>query len=529
MVKLVVADDEEKVCRLIIALGEWKKLGIEVVGTASNGIQALDMINREKVDILITDIRMPGCSGLELIEKVRKLSPDIKIMIVSGYANFEYAQNAIKQGCSEYLLKPINKAALNEALAKMVAQIEASRKNNLAFQDFQNERKEEMIKIRNMLIQNLLHDKTLQLTEEVLKKKYYFDVRPGIFQVIAVKRDISEGDSSQNATSLIWQKMEEIFLREMTGECYDIIIAASGDYLYGVLNYPARNGEKIRKSVRSCFNQMLGRNDYLGKAKLSLALGNAVKTAEEISASFSDAGRALSERLMEGAGKVLELGGGSEVLFEKRLVDKFTRSLGNALQTLDIEEIKNTVDTICQETLETPGVHGWEILELVCQCGCIFIMRMGFPDKAELQNEFVNRCDNCTTVGELFQCLQDFILGKVNGIVAKREEDSIRPVRLAKQYIHNHYQEQITLEEVSEYVGLTPAYFSVLFKKETEIGFAKYLINERIEAAKDLLRETALSVSEICKKVGYNDQKHFTRLFEKNVGVRPAVYRKLYG
>ena len=280
MVKLVVADDEEKVCRLIIALGEWKKLGIEVVGTASNGIQALDMINREKVDILITDIRMPGCSGLELIEKVRKLSPDIKIMIVSGYANFEYAQNAIKQGCSEYLLKPINKAALNEALAKMVAQIEASRKNNLAFQDFQNERKEEMIKIRNMLIQNLLHDKTLQLTEEVLKKKYYFDARPGIFQVIAVKRDISEGDSSQNATSLIWQKMEEIFLREMTGECYDIIIAASGDYLYGVLNYPARNGEKIRKSVRSCFNQMLGRNDYLGKAKLSLALGNAVKTAE---------------------------------------------------------------------------------------------------------------------------------------------------------------------------------------------------------------------------------------------------------
>ncbi len=158
-----------------------------------------------------------------------------------------------------------------------------------------------------------------------------------------------------------------------------------------------------------------------------------------------------------------------------------------------------------------------------------FYYPMGNPDKAQLQNEYVNRSDNCTTVGELFQCLQDFILGKVNGIVAKREEDSIRPVRLAKQYIHNHYQEQITLEEVSEYVGLTPAYFSVLFKKETEIGFAKYLINERIEAAKDLLRETALSVSEICKKVGYNDQKHFTRLFEKNVGVRPAVYRKLYG
>ena len=121
------------------------------------------------------------------------------------------------------------------------------------------------------------------------------------------------------------------------------------------------------------------------------------------------------------------------------------------------------------------------------------------------------------------------MLTKVNQMIALREEDSVRPVRLAKQYIHNHYQEQITLEEVSDYVGLTPAYFSVMFKKETEIGFAKYLINERIEGAKDLLRESTLSVADICRKVGYNDPKHFTRLFEKNVGVKPAVYRKMYG
>lgn len=129
----------------------------------------------------------------------------------------------------------------------------------------------------------------------------------------------------------------------------------------------------------------------------------------------------------------------------------------------------------------------------------------------------------------MFTCLLDFMLTKVNQMIALREEDSVRPVRLAKQYIHNHYQEQITLEEVSDYVGLTPAYFSVMFKKETEIGFAKYLINERIEGAKDLLRESTLSVADICRKVGYNDPKHFTRLFEKNVGVKPAVYRKLYG
>jgi len=529
MVKLVVADDEERVCRLIVALGNWEELGIKVVGTAANGIQALELIRKEKTDILITDIRMPGLNGLELIEKVREISPDIKIMIISGYADFEYAQNALKQGVSDYLLKPINKDALNESLTKMVNQIETARRTDMAFQDIQNERREELIKLRNMLLHDLCHDRSLGLSEDILREKYYLNVQPGLYQVLAIKQDAGENDSKEDTIELIWHKMEEILQREITKECYDFVTAIEGEYLYGLMNYPARNSEKIRKTVRSCFNQMLARNDYLGKTQLSLGLGFSVKEAENIKDSFVLANRSLAERLLEGNSKILEADVSNGVLYEKKLVDKFTRNLGSALQTLDVEEIRNTINVIYNETMETPGVHGWEILEMIRQCGSIFIMRLDVPDKAELQKEFDNKCDNCVTVNALFTCLLDFMLTKVNQMIALREEDSVRPVRLAKQYIHNHYQEQITLEEVSDYVGLTPAYFSVMFKKETEIGFAKYLINERLEGAKDLLRESTLSVADICRKVGYNDPKHFTRLFEKNVGVKPAVYRKLYG
>lgn len=528
MVKLVVADDEERVCRLILALGEWEKLGIEVAGTAANGIQALEMIRREKIDILITDIRMPGCSGMELIEKARKFSPDIKIMIISGYANFEYAQTALKQSVRDYLLKPIDRAALNESLAKMVREIEMERRKNLAFQDIQNERKEEMAKIRNMLVYDLVHERSISLTEESLRDRYYFNVHSGVFQVIAVKRDVKD-DSLPYEEELVWSKMKEILLREVTKECYDLVVVPMGEYLYGVLNYPLRNSEKIRKALRSSMNQMLGRNDYLGQSQISMGLGSAVKRPEEITASFLIAGHALGERLLEGTGKILDLDTDTEVLFERKLVDKFARRIGTALQTLNIEEIQNAVHGVCREAAEAQGVHGWEILALVCQCGSMFIMRMDFPNKGELSSEFARNCQNCTTVRDLFEYLLDFMLEKINHMISQREEDAVRPVRLAKQFIHNHYQEQITLEEVSEYVGLTPAYFSVMFKKETEIGFAKYLISERIEGAKELLRETSLSVSEICRKVGYNDPKHFTRLFEKNVGVKPAVYRKLYG
>ena len=111
----------------------------------------------------------------------------------------------------------------------------------------------------------------------------------------------------------------------------------------------------------------------------------------------------------------------------------------------------------------------------------------------------------------------------------KHEADTVRPIRMAKQYIQNHYSEPITQEEVSGAVGLSAAYFSVLFKKVEGEGFAKYLIGVRMEQAKILLRETNIPVSKICQQVGYNDLKHFTHTFEKTTGVKPTVYRKMYG
>lgn len=111
----------------------------------------------------------------------------------------------------------------------------------------------------------------------------------------------------------------------------------------------------------------------------------------------------------------------------------------------------------------------------------------------------------------------------------QHENETTRPVRMAKQYIQNHYSEQISLEEVCSEVGLSIPYFSALFKKTEGEGFAKYLINVRMEQAKIFLRESSLSVTEICRKVGYNDVKHFTHTFEKTAGVKPSIYRKLYG
>ena len=119
MLKVIIADDERLICRLVQALGDWEALDMEVAGLAENGLEALELIERERPDILITDIRMPGCDGLELIRRAKELRPELEIVIISGYAHFEYAQTAIRYGVGNYLLKPIKKDELMETLRKM--------------------------------------------------------------------------------------------------------------------------------------------------------------------------------------------------------------------------------------------------------------------------------------------------------------------------------------------------------------------------------------------------------------------------
>ena len=110
MIRVIIADDEKLICRLVQALADWDSLGMEVAGTAENGLEALQLVEALEPDILITDIRMPGCDGLELIRRAKELRPrNLKLWIISGYAHFEYAQSAIQFGVGNYLLKPIKK------------------------------------------------------------------------------------------------------------------------------------------------------------------------------------------------------------------------------------------------------------------------------------------------------------------------------------------------------------------------------------------------------------------------------------
>lgn len=529
MIKVVIADDEARICQLIKVLVDWDALGMEIVGIAANGIEALETVKKTHPDILITDIRMPGASGIELIKQARNICPTLCMIIISGYAHFEYAKTALTYGVKDYLLKPINQKELMASLQKVAAEIRTEREQKEASASMVQERTNDIERLRNVFIQDLLSRHVKAATEEEIEKQYHFSAKSGVSQAFCLHLNYERKEDGDRQEELIWERTEKIVKSGLEHFCEDWILYQHECFMYGVMNYSAGQMDNVRKIMRDCLNQMEAAKNLMGVNVFALGLGAPKRNPLELQMSMEEALLAVQERFLCGGGKLLENIERNPVLYEQRLLDKYTRRIGHALEIQNLEEMKQSVLELQSAATNTQNVHGWELFELVCAAGNIFIMQLEKKDKEKLLEKLRDDCDVALSAEELFGRLEQFEEEQMLEIIKNREADSARPVRKAKCYIQNHYGEQITLEEVSAEVGLSTAYFSVLFKKETEVGFAKYLMNVRMEQAKTLLRETNLPVSGICKKVGYNDLKHFTHTFEKLAGVKPAVYRKLYG
>lgn len=528
MIKVMIADDEERICQLIEALIDWESLHMEVVGIAHNGLEAREMVRQIKPDILITDIRMPGCNGLELIENVKKSVEDLQIVIISGYAHFAYAQTAIKYGVGDYLLKPINKVELASTLQKFKERIEEKIQLKEEQLWIQHKSKADIRLFRVNLMNRLLEQKVWRPTLEILQEEYYLQVQEGIFQGFVVKVDATE-DISQAGIHIILEKTQTLLENSLKTHCMEIVVGTKDSSCIGFINYEDTRTEEMRRIFRGCLNQLESEKGIFGPVMFTAALGNMIRDAGELQETVGQAAVIIEERLLKGTGKLLERMPAGSAVHEQNILEKYLRQTVHAIEVMSVEEAAQAVTQMSQRMLEVKDLKGYEVRELVYSAAGLFLSQVEVKNRAEKLKAFEEQCSLCGSMEQLMKQLGALQNQYVEQMRQTHEADTVRPIRMAKQYIQNHYSEPITQEEVSSAVGLSAAYFSMLFKKVEGEGFAKYLINVRMEQAKVLLRETNIPVSKICQQVGYNDLKHFTHTFEKTTGVKPSVYRKMYG
>lgn len=536
MLKVMIADDEEKVCRLIYKLIDWDSLDMEVISIAYNGIEALEQIKFFNPDIVITDIRMPGCDGLELIQKSKELNEFVEFIIISGYRHFDYAQSAIKYGVNDYLLKPIKKEELIQTLNKMREKYRKKDENSSREEKIKLLLEQSKQKIRSSIFMDLLMQQSENEGElEIgdINREYQFQFQKGSFQVIIIKID-HNGDLSKASIEYLGDKASGAALNKLKELCWDIECYFIAGAEYCLLNYEEENKKIIRKQIKALLDEIALQEALFEQVKFTIGIGTAVEDIHKLHWSSRFAEMALEQRLMSGTGKIIEeITIKNQNIAESPIFFEFNKSLTEAFERMDSIKAKASVCMLKDHLFRQTDLTGHDLIQAAEEVCNIFISCMRnnqivLKEAYSSINQFRQQAADCSSGEKLFSFLAQTIEEGLRIISEDKKQENSRPIRTAKLYIQNHYMNPITIEEVSNAAGFSATYFSSLFKKETGSTFLEYLSKIRMAAAKDILKKTNINIAVICEQVGYSDVKYFTKSFKKHTGLKPNEYRKLY-
>lgn len=536
MIKVLIADDELKICDLIFNLINWSALNMSVIAVAHDGRETIKIIKSELPDIVITDIRMPGYNGVDVIKIGKEYNPDIQFIIISGYSRFDYAQNAIHYGVSDYLLKPIKENELMQALLKIKKNIDKNNQvynqiNNAKFLEQQNKKfyREELIK---NLCQGILDIKNKEIND--VNQQYRYNFLQATFNILIIKAD-GLNFNEKSESSFLYEKISQSFSFAFSPIMHEFegVMEENGSYVF-LLNYEQEYETELEIRLKKLLNQMLLQKDVFRKLHLTMGIGESTKNIMEIGHSYETAYLAIKERLLLGTDRIIM---GIKKVNIKDYKDYFVdavKSLDKAVENLNDTKIPDIIISWGESILKDSEINGYQIeqsAKALVNCYILAMKRNNYTiDKeTELLQSFLTSVENCISINDILNLLKKIFVQSLSEFRHNRVVNGTKPIRDAKEYIRMNLASNLTILEVSEHVGYSSAHFSVRFKEECGITFSDYVLESRIEKAKELLRNTRETIENIAVMVGYSDVKSFTKNFKKCTEVKPSEYRKIYG
>lgn len=538
MIKVVIVEDEANICTLIINLINWIPGQLELVGTAQNGVEGYEKIMELQPDLVITDIRMPGMTGLELIEKVKSSHLDPMFIIISGHKEFEYARNAIRFGVEDYLLKPIKRDELNLTLTKILAKHNERIEQINQKSDLNTQLAHSLQTIRrdHLFRYFYLSDHMTPDRLENLLEGHAFTFQDGIYQTMLVNMDyldpaLREDTSSSPALETLCDGVRA-FLAESMFDCDFALQETSASF---ILNYSTASDIIVRMGNE--LSERAKKHEYKYDClKFCFALGTQVHHLDELEKSTQTARYALSHRLDDSTTNFISYTDlpPAEQTAQISMSEKEKGDFVKLVSTLKQNGLDAWLKTYFQRFFQPDRALLFMLYDECYQL--VLLMRQALlaagliaPEAFSLSEEKLQESFNGTRDSNfLIQLTIQYIGTQIEDIAQSKEQQEVRPIKHCKQYINDHYGEQITLESMARELYLNPVYLGALFKSKTGISFTNWLLTVRIEKAKELLKTSKLSIYEIAEKVGYQDAKHFSRLFAKHEGIKPNEYRKLY-
>ena len=528
--RVLIVDDEFRIGMLINKLIHWNELDMECVDVVDNSEKALKIIQEEDVDIVITDIRMPRISGLDMISMVKNMEKGVKFVVVSGYKEFEYAHTALQYGVEDYLLKPINEKELNDVMKKI--SVENLNKYNQSLEKIKLE--ETITRSRHIIKRDFL--------KNIIDKEDTFDVNDStnmlvgeIYRGIDIKLDYVDYNKYDNRQDkMTVEKIVSLVETSLKKNVSEVFLCEKDNlHIYGLFSYDYSKSKDIRNSINSLLSEI---NDYLmgfEQYVVTIGVGTERSDFSEIRFTIKESNKAICNRIKIGTERIIYA---ESITFTKNndQIEKLTAdqklAITNSIKSYSKDGIFNIIDKIVLDIRTNKNGDISYCYNLVENLITFFFENEDVqPDNfSDLERNIKSKCQHCYTLEMLSYLLKSSLGSVIDESREAMEAESSKPIRQAQQFIEEHYSEKIVLEDFTEVVGLNSVYFSVLFKKETGKNFSSYLTSVRMEKAKEMLCNTNETIAAIAYNVGYKDTKYFSQAFTKNVGVKPALYRKLH-
>lgn len=535
-IKVFLVEDEMVIRRGIKNSIDWEKEGYIFCGEASDGELAYPMIIKEKPDILITDIRMPFMDGLELCKLVKKELPNIKILILSGYDEFDYAKEAIRLGVTEYLLKPISSGKLLEALNGVSESIRREKEDKDLVRKYMEEMRENTEHEKQKFFEQMIAGNLSMADALETGKKYEMNLSAGMYNLLLFRFTLGEENrksgellgEAEYAIEKLTERLEYVFefQRGVEGWAF-LLMADNEEQMSERVKELSKDLEEIMKNYSTIA--------YFG------GIGQPVARLRELEESFREAERALAARFTMELNRIIsvedirmaqnvdtlddiEITSFGEIEKTRTMLEKF---LNNGAEDEIDEFVDVYINELPEENLKSVLMRQYIIMDA-------YIVMMSFCEKIEgIEGEMQAQSEELKNSMKTIQTLEEIknyirmllkkIIGVRDTISGRRYSDIIE---IAKDQIRKTYMsDEISLNTIAAEVGMSPSYFSSIFSKGMGKTFVEYLTEIRMDRAKELLMCSSMKTSEIGYEVGYKDPHYFSYIFKKTQNCTPKEFR----
>ncbi len=535
MYKVLIIDDESIIRKGIKNIVNWKQLDCEVCADASDGIEGIELIKKYLPEIIITDIRMPGMDGLSMIKQVKGIVPYSKIIILTGYRDFDYVQEAIKFGAFDFLLKPSKIEELTAVLTRAVNEINDQKIRHMEIDRFKVLFEQSIPILREKLLYDIIYG--LNTSEyEITEKMKLFSISVKNFVLVVMENDYDEKSNSSQYDKHLYQfgivnSFEEIF-----AEKYEVLsIMLNSSRVGFIIQKPDRVPLDIEEVSEKCSYLQEVINNGFGFT-VTIAVSSGGVSAMELPEKLKECLGSLEYKSYMGTNSIIQYSDlNSFFRYEDySTLDKYQKQLLESIKSGNEGLVRVTTQNIARYVTTNKININYMKNFYYTTLSSINNIRISVSavevDKKHEEGrdiasllKLIEKSESAEELNSLLEDVAVRIAEKVNNFNNK----SIKLIlRKAIDYIQEHYSEQVTLNEVAENIYVSTFYISRMFKKELGKSFVDYLNDVRIEKSKELLKDVKYKTYEVAEIVGISDPHYFSKLFKKYSGMTPSEYRE---